>query len=308
MHASRQGKKAKKAKKSKKNASQPSARKRARILKDLESRFGSVAPAASGVVVHQRRGSRPTAHVKAAPAPNVAQGPSSSPTTPVVANRTSKSQVVVGAGDLYDKVLVSAIPGQQLLPKAAARVAEAPDSRTEFVLRFTADVIAPTGKMNVGSAMSTKLSRQLMLDNAQPDKSLKQAREADHARAFRDAKRVGAAGRARVPELVGFSSRYADYLPLNKVWNAYIAGVCKGGAASERDARVARADLHGAVATVVSSSTPHHIGLCGIVVRVTPRILHIVTPRNKKVLLPRRATGVQITVPGVGQLSLVPPA
>ena len=133
----------------------------------------------------------------------------------------------------------------------------------------------------VNTAMDTKLSRHLLLDNARADKTLRQVREMEHARHEASIPRVSSKHRRSTPALAGFSSTYADYLPINQAWNAYIATVASSGAPNRRAMRLAQADLHGAVATVVSAHRPHLVGLCGIIVRATPHVVHVVTPRNK---------------------------
>lgn len=156
--------------------------------------------------------------------------------------------------------------------------------------------------------MDTKLSRHLLLDNARTDKTARQVRETEQARHAASIRRVSSRRRRSTLALSGFSSTYADYLPVNQAWNSYIASVASAGAPNRRAQRLAQADLHGAVATVVSARRPHQVGLCGIIVRATPDVVHVVTPRNQLQGLRRSDVTMQIVVPGAGQvLSLHPP-
>ena len=141
----------------------PGPKKRARILKDLEHRFGSVAPASSpgGVVLKPQRGSvHLRAHVASAPGSATPTGTVGTPHGAHAATATrggrgvppggaAASGLVVGSGDLYDHVRVSAIIGQHVLPSSAAMEAEARDGRAQAVRDFTEAVLGATGKLNV---------------------------------------------------------------------------------------------------------------------------------------------------------------
>ncbi|KJZ79468.1 hypothetical protein HIM_00937 [Hirsutella minnesotensis 3608] len=94
--------------------------------------------------------------------------------------------------------------------------------------------------------------------------------------------------------------KYEVYVPLNRLWVGYareILGndVFTGGPAAA--AKLASAELHGALAQVVRSKCPSRVGIKGIVIRDRKFVLEILTRNKGLKTVPKEGTTFRIEVP-----------
>ncbi|PNY26416.1 Ribonuclease P protein subunit p29 [Tolypocladium capitatum] len=98
----------------------------------------------------------------------------------------------------------------------------------------------------------------------------------------------------------GAGHRYDIYEPLNELWRGYAREVLgndifTGGPTAA--AKLASAELHGALAEVVRSRCPGRVGIEGIVVRDRKFVLEIITRKRGLKVVPKEGTTFRIEVP-----------
>ncbi|KAJ6443167.1 GYF domain-containingprotein [Purpureocillium lavendulum] len=96
--------------------------------------------------------------------------------------------------------------------------------------------------------------------------------------------------------------KYDIYEPLNALWRGYAREVLgndifTGGPTAA--AKLASAELHGALAEVVRSRCPGRVGIQGIVVRDRKFVLEIITKKTGLKLVPKEGTTFRIHIPAV---------
>eukprot|EP00066_Takifugu_rubripes_P011321 XP_003979900.2 PREDICTED: ribonuclease P protein subunit p29-like [Takifugu rubripes] len=79
--------------------------------------------------------------------------------------------------------------------------------------------------------------------------------------------------------------RYELFLPLHHLWRQYITDVCSGlkptSSPQFLQQKLLKADLHGAVLSVVRSRCPSYVGTTGILVQEFKHVFKIITKENK---------------------------
>ncbi|UNI20454.1 Ribonuclease P [Purpureocillium takamizusanense] len=94
--------------------------------------------------------------------------------------------------------------------------------------------------------------------------------------------------------------KYEIYEPLNALWRGYAREVLgndifTGGPTAA--AKLASAELHGALVEVVRSRCPGRVGIQGIVVRDRKFVLEIITKQRGLKLVPKEGTTFRIQIP-----------
>lgn len=87
--------------------------------------------------------------------------------------------------------------------------------------------------------------------------------------------------------------RYAIYEPLNKLWTGYMKEIMKGGSS---EAKLLKADYHGALLKVVKCSCPSFLFLQGIVIKETRHTFVICTVEDRIKTLPKKCTVFEFQV------------
>lgn len=78
---------------------------------------------------------------------------------------------------------------------------------------------------------------------------------------------------------------YSIYVPLNVLWTGYIREIVSGGGT---EAKLLKADYHGAMLTVIKASCPSFVFLTGIVIKETRHTFVICTKQNVIKTIPKR--------------------
>ena len=78
-------------------------------------------------------------------------------------------------------------------------------------------------------------------------------------------------------------------LPLHERWKSYIYELCLPAQSSkDLQQRLVNADLHGAFLRVAEAKEPRVRGVSGIVIRDSASALHVVTKKERVVVIPKR--------------------
>ncbi|XP_063043919.1 ribonuclease P protein subunit p29 [Engraulis encrasicolus] len=94
--------------------------------------------------------------------------------------------------------------------------------------------------------------------------------------------------------------KYSLFLPLHELWKQYIRDLCNGLTSASNPQMIQqkflKADLHGAVLTVVRSKCPSYVGATGILVQEMKHVFKIITKEDKLKVIPKRNSvfGVEI--------------
>ncbi|KAL2088856.1 hypothetical protein ACEWY4_015755 [Coilia grayii] len=94
--------------------------------------------------------------------------------------------------------------------------------------------------------------------------------------------------------------KYSLFLPLHELWKQYIRDLCNGLTPESNPQMIQqkflKADLHGAVLTVVRSKCPSYVGTAGILVQEMKHVFKIITKEDKLKVIPKRNSvfGVEI--------------
>lgn len=96
--------------------------------------------------------------------------------------------------------------------------------------------------------------------------------------------------------------RYELFLPLHELWRQYIIDLC--GGLNERSSpqtvqqKLLKADLHGAILTVVRSKCPSYVGTTGILVQEFKHVFKLITKEDSLKVIPKRNSVFGVEVNG----------
>ncbi|XP_045044368.2 ribonuclease P protein subunit p29 isoform X2 [Desmodus rotundus] len=86
--------------------------------------------------------------------------------------------------------------------------------------------------------------------------------------------------------------RYNLFLPLHELWKQYIRDLCNGLKPDTQpqmiQAKLLKADLHGAIVSVTKSKCPSYVGVTGILLQETKHVFKIVTKEDRLKVIPKR--------------------
>ncbi|NWX17089.1 RPP29 protein, partial [Aegotheles bennettii] len=95
----------------------------------------------------------------------------------------------------------------------------------------------------------------------------------------------------RLFEIEPQQRRYAIFLPLHELWKQYIRDLCHGLKPDAQphmvQAKLLKADLHGAIVTVVKSKCPSYVGITGIILQEFKHVFKIITKEDKLKVVPK---------------------
>lgn len=99
------------------------------------------------------------------------------------------------------------------------------------------------------------------------------------------------------------SHQYESYLPLHALWCGYVGDILKLDSGNLNEAsiqqKLSKADLHGAILSVVRSRCPSLVGAEGILIRETENTFDIVSAANRLLTIPKAHSVFQISVGAV---------
>lgn len=137
-------------------------------------------------------------------------------------------------------------------------------------------------------------NKALLLDNPQKQVSLftLQDRAAKRNKPQRMGKVMSSRERRerglfRVPKEC---AKFALFEPLNKLWTQYIyqlLPMIEKSSPQTIESKLVKADLHGALLTVVQSKNPGYVGATGILVQETQEMFKLVTRDDRMKVLPK---------------------
>ncbi|KFO26131.1 Ribonuclease P protein subunit p29 [Fukomys damarensis] len=85
--------------------------------------------------------------------------------------------------------------------------------------------------------------------------------------------------------------RYNLFLPLHELWKQYIRDLCNGLKPDTQpqmiQAKLLKADLHGAVISVTKSKCPSYVGVTGILLQETKHVFKIITKEDRLKVIPK---------------------
>ncbi|NXA34973.1 RPP29 protein, partial [Eudromia elegans] len=95
----------------------------------------------------------------------------------------------------------------------------------------------------------------------------------------------------RLFEIEPEQRRYALFLPLHELWKQYIRDLCYGLKPDAQpqmvQAKLLKADLHGAIVTVTKSKCPSYVGITGIILQEMKHVFKIITKDDKLKVVPK---------------------
>nr|XP_020840741.1 ribonuclease P protein subunit p29 isoform X1 [Phascolarctos cinereus] len=95
----------------------------------------------------------------------------------------------------------------------------------------------------------------------------------------------------RLFEIKPEQQRYSLFLPLHDLWKQYIRDLCNGLKPDTQpqmiQAKLLKADLHGAVITVTKSKCPSYVGITGILLQEMKHVFKIITKDDKLKVIPK---------------------
>ncbi|XP_021563224.1 ribonuclease P protein subunit p29 isoform X2 [Carlito syrichta] len=81
------------------------------------------------------------------------------------------------------------------------------------------------------------------------------------------------------------------FLPLHELWKQYIRDLCNGLKPDTQpqmiQAKLLKADLHGAIISVTKSKCPSYVGVTGILLQETKHVFKIVTQEDRLKVIPK---------------------
>ncbi len=195
--------------------------------------------------------------------------------------------------------LPKSLTGQDVQPSAGADIALSLLKQTNL----SADRIA--------NIIETKIDRKSLLLLPTPTGENKDSRAIRLAKIKqqRDSKRkprpLSAAERRRsgYNDIPKEAWNYSLYVDLNKLWTGYISEVLKGGG---YEAKLLKADYHGASLTVIKCKCPSRLFLFGIVVKETRHTFVICTKNNVLKNIPKEGTVFQFEAELIADTSASP--
>ncbi|XP_027982822.2 ribonuclease P protein subunit p29 [Eptesicus fuscus] len=85
--------------------------------------------------------------------------------------------------------------------------------------------------------------------------------------------------------------RYDFFLPLHELWKQYIRDLCNGLRPDTQpqaiQAKLLKADLHGAIVSVTKSKCPSYVGVTGILLQETKHVFKIITKGDRLKVIPK---------------------
>lgn len=85
--------------------------------------------------------------------------------------------------------------------------------------------------------------------------------------------------------------RYKLFLPLHELWKQYIRDLCNGLKPDTQpqmiQAKLLKADLHGAIISVSKSKCPSYVGVTGILLQETKHVFKIITKEDRLKVIPK---------------------
>lgn len=85
--------------------------------------------------------------------------------------------------------------------------------------------------------------------------------------------------------------RYELFVPLHELWKQYIRDLCSGLKPDTQpqmvQAKLLKADLHGAVISVTKSKCPSYVGVTGILLQETKHVFKIITKEDRLKVIPK---------------------
>ncbi|XP_056668223.1 ribonuclease P protein subunit p29 isoform X1 [Monodelphis domestica] len=95
----------------------------------------------------------------------------------------------------------------------------------------------------------------------------------------------------RLFEIKPEEQRYNLFLPLHNLWKQYIRDLCNGLKPDTQpqmiQAKLLKADLHGAIITVTKSKCPSYVGITGILLQEMKHVFKIITKDDKLKVIPK---------------------
>lgn len=96
--------------------------------------------------------------------------------------------------------------------------------------------------------------------------------------------------------------RYELFLPLHELWRQYITDLCNGLKPTSSpqfvQQKLLKADIHGAIITVVRSKCPSYVGTTGILVQEFKHVFKIITKEDKLKVIPKRNSVFAVEING----------
>ncbi|XP_039087891.1 ribonuclease P protein subunit p29 isoform X2 [Hyaena hyaena] len=84
---------------------------------------------------------------------------------------------------------------------------------------------------------------------------------------------------------------YNLFLPLHELWKQYIRDLCGGLKPDTQpqmiQAKLLKADLHGALVSVTKSKCPSYVGVTGILLQETKHVFKIITKEDRLKVIPK---------------------
>ncbi|XP_023577424.1 ribonuclease P protein subunit p29 isoform X2 [Octodon degus] len=85
--------------------------------------------------------------------------------------------------------------------------------------------------------------------------------------------------------------KYSLFLPLHELWKQYIRDLCNGLKPDTQpqmiQAKLLKADLHGAIISVTKSKCPSYVGVTGILLQETKHVFKIITKEDRLKVIPK---------------------
>jgi len=178
-------------------------------------------------------------------------------------------------------------------------------SSKKYVESFVKGLYEGTNKDVI---FQTKLvEKQILLDNPKQDSTvyqLKQKQKQKDAKLLSSKPKALTAKQRRemgVFKIPKENQKYSMYLPLHNLWCQYIAELCGTASGSNLEARLIKADFHGAIITVTRSTSPGMIGLTGILLQETENTFNIITKEDKIKVIPKANSYFQLKLGTISQ-------
>ncbi|XP_024138513.1 ribonuclease P protein subunit p29 isoform X2 [Oryzias melastigma] len=95
--------------------------------------------------------------------------------------------------------------------------------------------------------------------------------------------------------------RYQLFLPLHDLWRQYVRDLCGGlrpSCPQFVQQKLLKADLHGAIITVVRSKCPSYVGLSGILLQEFKHVFKIITAEDRLKVIPKRNSVFSVEIDG----------
>ncbi|XP_041602382.1 ribonuclease P protein subunit p29 isoform X2 [Vulpes lagopus] len=92
-------------------------------------------------------------------------------------------------------------------------------------------------------------------------------------------------------DITAEQQRYSLFLPLHELWKQYIRDLCGGLKPDTQpqmiQAKLLKADLHGALISVTKSKCPSYVGVTGILLQETKHLFKIITKEDRLKVIPK---------------------